>query len=76
MTENIIGDEVGKIHEAWSLIGQGDLARRWKISVRTLQRWRADGNGPPFLAIGAAIRYRINDILAFEARMLRGGDDA
>ncbi len=46
------------------------LARRWKITPRTLERWRADGKGPRFLRIGRHIRYSESDILAFEA--LRG----
>jgi helix-turn-helix protein len=44
------------------------LARRWKITPRTLERWRADGKGPRFLHIGRHIRYRQSDVLAFEAR--------
>ena len=43
------------------------LARRWRITPRTLERWRADGEGPRFLRIGRHIRYRQSDILAFEA---------
>jgi len=42
------------------------LARRWKITPRTLERWRADGDGPRFLRIGRHIRYSQSDILAFE----------
>jgi len=44
------------------------LARRWKITPRTLERWRAEGGGPRFLRIGRHIRYSQADILAFEAR--------
>ncbi len=43
------------------------LARRWKITPRTLERWRADGKGPRFVRIGRHIRYRQSDVLAFEA---------
>jgi len=43
------------------------LARRWKITPRTLERWRAEGGGPRFLRIGRHIRYSQADILAFEA---------
>ncbi|MBP0445020.1 hypothetical protein J8J14_09530 [Roseomonas sp. SSH11] len=28
-------------------------ARRINVSPRTLQRWRADGNGPPYIRVGA-----------------------
>lgn len=45
-----------------------DLARRWHVSQRTLQRWRAEGLGPAYIRIGGAIRYRFADVLDFEAR--------
>jgi len=43
------------------------LARRWKITPRTLERWRAEGKGPRFVRIGRHIRYGQSDIRAFEA---------
>lgn len=45
-----------------------DLAKRWKISTRTLQYWRRnEGKGPPFITIGHhTIRYRMEDVLAYE----------
>lgn len=51
--------------ELWN---EHDLARHWKKSVRTLQRWRADGSGPAFIRIGGSVRYRIADVRAFEDR--------
>ena len=47
-------------------VSQRELACHWKTSVRTLQRWRASGYGPPWLLIGTSIYYRIDDIRAFE----------
>jgi hypothetical protein len=32
-------------------------AARLDFSVRTLQAWRVRGNGPPYLKIGASVRY-------------------
>jgi hypothetical protein len=43
-----------------------ELAHRWQTSLRTLQRWRALEAGPPFHRIGGVIRYRVEDIVAFE----------
>ena len=60
------------IDDAFALIRQRDLARRWQKSVRTLQRWRNDKYGPASLQIGGTIMYRIADILAFEARQRTG----
>jgi hypothetical protein len=50
---------------------QADLARRWNISPRTLERWRWLGQGPRFLKIGGRVVYRLEDIEAFEAAQLR-----
>lgn len=57
----------------WLLIRERELAERWKTSRRTLQRWRAEGSGPPYILIGGAVRYRLADVAAYEERMRRGG---
>ncbi|RDD64189.1 DNA-binding protein [Thalassococcus profundi] len=44
-----------------------ELAARWKVSIRTLERWRAERYGPAWITIGGSIRYRIPDVLAWEA---------
>lgn len=43
-----------------------ELARKWGLSHRTLQRWRWLKQGPSYLKIGGRIRYRPKDILEFE----------
>ena len=58
------------------LVLERDLARRWKRSLRTLQRWRAEGYGPAHIQIGVSIYYRIGDILAFEDLNRTGGEEA
>ncbi|WP_149539334.1 helix-turn-helix transcriptional regulator [Siccirubricoccus phaeus] len=52
-------------------LNQTELARRWGVSPRTLERWRWIGQGPRFLKIGGRIAYRLEDIEAFEAAQLR-----
>ena len=55
---------------------EAELAARWRLSERTLQRWRGSGQGPGFLRIGnKRIVYRLIDIEAFEAaaRHVEGG---
>ena len=47
-------------------LSETDVAKRWGMSQKTLQRWRFDRRGPGFLRIGRAIRYRLGDIEAFE----------
>ncbi|MEM8595020.1 MAG: helix-turn-helix domain-containing protein [Pseudomonadota bacterium] len=43
-----------------------ELARHWRVSPRTLQRWRDAGTGPPWFKIGGRVLYAHDDILAFE----------
>lgn len=45
---------------------QRDLARRWNKSEGTLERFRSEGIGPRFLKIGGTVRYRLQDIEAYE----------
>lgn len=49
-----------------AFVTQHDMARRWKRSVRTIQRWRAEGYGPRATPIGGMVLYRIADVLEFE----------
>jgi hypothetical protein len=52
-------------------LGQKELARRWNLSHRTLERWRSHGDGPPFLKLNGRCLYRIEDIEAFEQARLK-----
>jgi hypothetical protein len=47
------------------------LARRWRLSPRSLERWRITGEGPIFLKVGKRIVYRLEDVLAFEKERLK-----
>ena len=60
--------------DPWLLLRERELAERWKTSCRTLQRWRAEATGPAHILIGGAVRYRLADVVAYEASMRRGGD--
>ena len=53
------------------LLTQAALARRWKVSPRTLERWRWLGRGPQYMKVGGQVRYRIADVAAYEAAQLR-----
>lgn len=55
------------------LLREDELARRWRISLRTLQRWRAQGLGPAHLVIGRRILYRRAEVEDYERRRLRKG---
>jgi len=45
-----------------------ELARRWGISHRTLQRWRWLKQGPSYLKLGGHIVYALADVLEYERR--------
>jgi predicted site-specific integrase-resolvase len=47
------------------------LAKRWGIDFRTLQKWRCQGIGPPFIKIGIAVRYTPESIKKFEEEQMR-----
>lgn len=49
---------------------QVELARRWRMSERTLEGWRTVNMGPPYLKIVGRVIYRLADIESFEAAHL------
>ncbi len=51
-------------------LNQIELARRWNISARTLERWRWLGEGPVFLKLGGRVSYRLEDVEHYEATHL------
>ena len=48
-------------------LSQVQLARRWHISQRTLERWRWLDRGPAFVKLDGRIIYRLADVEAYEA---------
>jgi hypothetical protein len=48
-------------------LSQIELAGRWCISPRTLERWRWLKQGPSYLALGGRIVYRLEDVEGFES---------
>jgi hypothetical protein len=56
-------------------INQAQLAKRWNISMRTLERWRWLGRGPVFLKLGGRVLYRLEDIETYEANHLRSNTE-
>jgi hypothetical protein len=55
---------------------QVELARRWKLSPRTLERWRWLGTGPTYIKVGGRVLYRLEDVEAHEADNLRTSTSA
>lgn len=54
-----------------SHFSQVGLAFRWRISPRTLERWRWSKTGPVYLKIGGRVIYPMEDIEAFEIASIR-----
>lgn len=58
-----------------TLITTQALAERWGLSVGTLENWRAQKKGPPFVKIGGgsrgSVRYKLADIEEYEKKMAR-----
>jgi len=51
-----------------------DLARRWHVSTRSLQRWRRLGRGPAWLRLGRRVLYPVHLVRAHEAAALERGE--
>ena len=47
------------------LLNERDVARLTSLSVATVRRWRLLGQGPRYIKIGAAVRYRQSDVAAW-----------
>ena len=52
---------------------QWELAERWRLSVRTLEKWRQTQRGPRHRKLGGRVVYPIEEVERFEAESLRGG---
>lgn len=52
------------------VLNENELAQRWGLSPKTLQRWRSEGTGPRYLKLSRRVSYPIETILEFEHRIL------
>ncbi len=52
-------------------LNESELASRWRLSVKTLRRWRQEQLGPIFCKLGARVTYLISEIEAYERRVAR-----
>ena len=60
-----------------NLLNEHDVARITGLSVASVRRWRLLRQGPKYLKIGAAVRYKPEDISAWlESRPSGGGHQA
>lgn len=52
--------------EARRVLNENELAQRWGISTKTLQRWRSEGRGPKYLKLSKRVSYPLESVLDFE----------
>jgi predicted DNA-binding transcriptional regulator AlpA len=57
---------MGAIHNAIeNLLNEHDVARITGLSVASVRRWRLLRQGPKYIKIGAAVRYKPKDVMAW-----------
>lgn len=44
---------------------EDEVAARFRISVKTVQKWRQTNRGPRYVKVGRLVRYRESDIQAW-----------
>ena len=54
-----------------ALMTPAELARRWRITTRTLERWRVSETGPVWLLLNGTVRYSCEDVRSFEQARTR-----
>jgi predicted DNA-binding transcriptional regulator AlpA len=52
------------------VLSETELAQRWGISPKTLQRWRTEGRGPKYLKLSKRVTYPLESITEYERRAL------
>jgi predicted DNA-binding transcriptional regulator AlpA len=61
---------------AETLLNEHDVARITRLSVGSVRRWRLLRQGPKYLKINSAVRYRAEDIASWlESRPTGGGPE-
>jgi len=63
LTDNAVG----------ALLNEHDVARITGLSVASVRRWRLIRQGPQYLKIGAAVRYRSEDLSVWLQSRPTGG---
>jgi len=68
---NQIGEIAMNIAAPTVLLSPRQLAARWGLSEKTLERWRMLGTGPVFLKLGGRVLYRVEEVEAHEQQRAR-----
>jgi hypothetical protein len=49
-------------------LSRAELSARWGVALPTLAAWACQGRGPKYAKFGRQVRYRIDDVEAYEAQ--------
>jgi predicted DNA-binding transcriptional regulator AlpA len=52
-------------------LSRKELADRYGIAVKTIAGWASKGTGPLYYTIGGTARYRLSDVITWEAHQVR-----
>jgi len=52
---------------------ESEVAKRTRISLGTLGRWRIENKGPRYLKFGSLVRYSEDDLTVWETTLPAGG---
>ena len=63
----------GTSYQPQDLLTEREVARITGMSVATVRRWRLFRQGPTYIKIGAAVRYKPKDISAWLESRPSGG---
>ena len=47
------------------VLNENELAQRWGVSPKTLQRWRSEGRGPRYLKLSKRVGYPVDAVIEF-----------
>ncbi len=64
-------DNVARLSSSLQLLTTRDAAQLLALSTRTLEKWRVEGGGPPFVVMSPkCVRYRLSDLRTFQEERL------
>ncbi len=64
-------DDVARLVSSLQLLTTRDAAQILALSTRTLEKWRVEGGGPPFVVMSPkCVRYRASDLQTFQEERL------
>lgn len=53
------------------VLTENELANRWGMSPKTLQRWRTEGRGPHFLKLSKRVTYPLDVVVEYERNAMQ-----